>query len=282
MRAAVALRIAALVTLGAGSLACGERAYLLAKAALARVLIARAFAATLADGRPHPPWPWADTAPIARLEVPRLGIRRHVLAGASGASLAFGVGHVDGTAAPNTPGTCLLAGHRDTVFAFLRELRVGDALVVRTPRASLCYRIVSRRVVAAADGWSDVDPADRPRLVLATCWPFDTVRRTPRRLVVTAREGCQREGGHDDGRGRADGRRTADEAVPRAASGPRRALRPAPDGARRGPHRRCPARAGCVATDARASRRRRAGTAAAAAGLAAAGRAAGGGGDLLR
>ena len=50
----------------------------------------------LADGEAHPPWRWADTSPIARLEVPRLGVRRVVLAGATGAVLAFGPGHIHG------------------------------------------------------------------------------------------------------------------------------------------------------------------------------------------
>ena len=37
---------------------------------------------------------------MARLSVPRLGLERHVLAGAHGRSLAFGPGHLDGTPLP--------------------------------------------------------------------------------------------------------------------------------------------------------------------------------------
>ena len=110
----------------------GRSLYLGAKASLADRLIARAFAAHVRDGGAHVPWSWADVHPVAFLEVPRLDVRRHVLTGASGSSLAFGVGHVDGTSPPNSNGNCVLTGHRDTRFAFLAELRVGDEVILTT------------------------------------------------------------------------------------------------------------------------------------------------------
>src|SRR5271166_1813896 len=55
-----------------------------AKALLAQILLDRAFAASLATGRHVKPWPWADTWPIARIEVPRLGASVIALHGSSG------------------------------------------------------------------------------------------------------------------------------------------------------------------------------------------------------
>lgn len=92
---------AGLLLLALGGWQMGSAAYLHAKAWLAQVLLAEAWAATLADGTPHKPWPWADTAPVARLQVPALGVDQIVLAGVSGRSLAFGPGHLDGT--PHAP-----------------------------------------------------------------------------------------------------------------------------------------------------------------------------------
>src|SRR5262249_22164287 len=111
MRPRRALLAGAGLLLAAGGALLGRGLYLEAKGALARILIERALAAHLQDGRPHRPWSWADTTPIAVLELHRLSVRRVVLEGASGTSLAFGVGHIDGTARPNSPGTCVLAGH---------------------------------------------------------------------------------------------------------------------------------------------------------------------------
>jgi len=115
--------LGSLLLIGVGGLLLGRHGYLAAKAVVADRLIDRAFLAHLADGRIHRPWGWADMHPIAVLEVGRLGVRRTVLRGASGESLAFGVGHVDGTAPPNAPGNCVLAGHRDRAFAFLADLK---------------------------------------------------------------------------------------------------------------------------------------------------------------
>ena len=60
-----------------------------------------------------------------------------VLAGASGRTLAFGPGHVDGTPLPGEHGNAVVSGHRDTHFAFLRDLRCGDVLEVQTAAAAL-------------------------------------------------------------------------------------------------------------------------------------------------
>jgi len=82
----VATFLLGLGLLGGGGALLGEQAWLSVKASLAERLIEHAFAAHLEDGGVHRPWRWADTHPIARLEVPRLGVERIVLAGASGSS----------------------------------------------------------------------------------------------------------------------------------------------------------------------------------------------------
>ncbi|MFP6625625.1 MAG: sortase, partial [Deltaproteobacteria bacterium] len=94
----------------------GGAVYIHAKAELSQVLLKRAWARTLEYGEPSRPWPWADTWPVARLRVPRLGIDQVVLAGASGASLAFAPGHLSGTASPGETGSTVISGHRDTHF----------------------------------------------------------------------------------------------------------------------------------------------------------------------
>ena len=155
----------------------GEGAWMRAKAAVASVLIARSLEATLRDGRPRPPWSWADFHPIARLEVPRLGVSQPVLSGATGSTLAFGLGRIDGT-------SLAIAGHRDTWAAFLRDVRVGDALVLEEPGGSHRYRVRAVRVVAAED--VGVLEGTEDRLTLVTCWPFGGLTRSRLRLAVEA------------------------------------------------------------------------------------------------
>lgn len=178
-----ALLIMPLVLVGAGLSLVGGRGYLGAKAALAAVLIDRAFARHLEDGLPHPPWPWADTHPIAGLEVPRLGVSRSILSNASGSSLAFGLGHISGTAAPGAPGNSGIAGHRDTWAAFLQDLRRGDLIRVRTHAAVEICTVSGSRIVPKEEV-SVLDPSPGRRLTLVTCYPFSGILRSPWRIVV--------------------------------------------------------------------------------------------------
>ena len=170
--------------MGCGLWMVGEEVRLLVKAELAGVLIQRAFASHLDDGAPHRPWRWADTYPIAVLSVDRLDLSRHVLTGASGESLAFALGHVDGTTQPNGDGNCVLAGHRDTEGAFLQDLEVGDVLRLRTHDTQRVY-VVSRVDIVSETAIRVLDPTPERKLTLATCYPFDGVRASPLRFIVT-------------------------------------------------------------------------------------------------
>lgn len=174
-----------LVALGTWQL--GRGVWIQAKAWLAQELIAHAWSRTLAGERDVKPWGWADTWPVARLTVPRLGVERYVLAGADGAAMPFGPGHMHGTALPGAAGNSVIGGHRDTHLAFMRRLRPGDALEVERPDgARVSYRVVSAEVLDRREIW--VAKQDGPtRLTLVTCYPFDALGADgPLRYVVVA------------------------------------------------------------------------------------------------
>src|SRR5258708_9645369 len=67
----------------AGLVLFGQGIYIHAKALVAQVLLQRAFAETIAGGHPVKPWSWADTWPVARIEVRRLHASAILLAGSS-------------------------------------------------------------------------------------------------------------------------------------------------------------------------------------------------------
>lgn len=164
--------------LGFGGWQLGAAGYIHAKAWLAQALLDRAWADTLADsgtaGELQRPWPWADTGPVARLRVPELGVDQIVLAGASGRSLAFGPGHLDQTAAPGAAGHSVISGHRDTHFAFLRDLTPAMKLEVqRVDGGWQSYRVRDSGVIDSRRARLSL-AVERPALTLVTCWPFDT------------------------------------------------------------------------------------------------------------
>jgi sortase A len=165
----------------------GQGVWIHAKALLAQILLERAFAASLADGQPVKPWSWADTWPVARIEVPRLHRSEIALAGASGQALAFGPGHVERTPEAGEPGTAVYAAHRDTSFAFLADVQVGDEIRV-TRRDGRTFRFrVTGTSVARWDASGIAADADGSHLVLATCWPLDATVSGPLRYLVHAK-----------------------------------------------------------------------------------------------
>jgi sortase A len=179
-----------LVALFGGLLALGgfgQAGYIHAKAELAQVLMHGAWQRTLARGTPVRPWPWADTVPVARLMVPRLHVDQIVLSGASGRTLAFGPGWSSASARPGTAGGAIVSGHRDTHFAFLRELVVGDRVWLETETGRFAYSIERFDVVDSRDTRLSV-AGDDARLSLVTCYPFDALTPGgPLRYVASAR-----------------------------------------------------------------------------------------------
>ncbi len=63
---------------------------------------------------------------IGRVDVPRLGLSAIVFEGTDVGVLHRGVGHLTGSALPGQPGNVVLAGHRDSFFRDLRNIRKGD------------------------------------------------------------------------------------------------------------------------------------------------------------
>ena len=181
--------MASAALVAAGLLLFGQGAWIYVKAGLAQVLLRRAWTRTLAGGKEVKPWSWADTWPVARLTLPGTGGDWIVLAGASGRTLAFGPGHLDGTAEPGEPGRCVLSAHRDTHFRRLGRVSPGDPVLLETSDRRLHrYEVVETRVARAEETWR-LAPTSRPILTLVTCYPFDAVRPGgPLRYLVTAVE----------------------------------------------------------------------------------------------
>jgi sortase A len=176
------------VALLAGLTTGGEGLWIYAKAKLAQLLLEISWRSALA-GEELRPWPWADTRAIARLTIERGGATIIVLAGASGRTMAFGPGHLDGTAMPGDSGNCVITAHRDTHFASLRCVGPGDILPLQRPDGvTIRYRVQATRVVPKTDT-SVLRQDARTRLTLITCYPFDAIRPgTPLRWVVIAQK----------------------------------------------------------------------------------------------
>ncbi len=165
-----------------------EGGYLEAKAWLAQYLLQQAWIETLNGEQQVRPWPWADTWPVARMQVKRLGVDRIVLADASGRSMAFGPGHVVGTSGLGNGGNSAISGHRDTHFRFLQDLAQGDQVnLTLRDGTHRNYKVEGSSIHHKDETWLLQDSGEEA-LTLITCYPFDAiVPGGPMRYVVQAR-----------------------------------------------------------------------------------------------
>jgi sortase A len=128
----------------------------------------------------------APGSAFGRIEVPRLGISTVMRAGSDAKTLRLAVGHIPGTAWPGEPGNMGLAGHRDTFFRRLRDIRPDDEIRVVTPEGTHVYRVSRTLVVEPSDVWVLDDTGRHSLLTLVTCFPFTYVGSAPQRFIVQA------------------------------------------------------------------------------------------------
>ncbi len=132
----------------------------------------------------------AETAPgpnsvIGRLEIPRLKLSVMVREGADEATLRRAVGHIPGTALPGKLGNVGLAGHRDTFFRALRDIRENDSIEFQTTSGAYRYVVESTKIVTPRDV-SVLAASGGENLTLVTCYPFYYVGSAPKRFIVRA------------------------------------------------------------------------------------------------
>jgi sortase A len=131
--------------------------------------------------RPQP----APGSTIGRVDIPRLGVSAVVRAGSDARTLRLAVGHIPGTALPGDTGNVGLAGHRDTFFRRLRDIKTGDQIRMETRDGNFAYRVERTDIVNPTDVWV-LDPTAQPVLTLVTCYPFNYIGSAPQRFIVRA------------------------------------------------------------------------------------------------
>jgi sortase A len=124
-------------------------------------------------------------APLALLRIPRLEIEVPVFAGTDDLVLNRGVGWIVGTAFPGQAGNTGIAGHRDGFFWPLRDIALGDELVLETTDTSTTYLVEELHIVDPTDVWV-LEPTASPSVTLVTCYPFYFVGSAPNRFIVRA------------------------------------------------------------------------------------------------
>jgi sortase A len=124
---------------------------------------------------------------IGRIEIPRLLLSAVVVEGVDKTTLRRAVGHIPGTALPGQTGNVGLAGHRDTFFRALKDLKIADKVQLSTLAGNFNYEVESLRV-ANPDNVGVLAPSGHNVLTLVTCYPFYFVGPAPLRWIVRAKQ----------------------------------------------------------------------------------------------
>lgn len=134
------------------------------------------------------PWPWADTFPIAELSFKRLNEDIVVLNGGDPTTLAFSAGAIAPFNQTNSAQPFVVAGHRDSHFAFLEDILMKDVISMTDQHGqSQLYQVEAIDIVDASSGQLPV-LANDSSLILITCYPFNAIGNdTNERYVITAK-----------------------------------------------------------------------------------------------
>jgi sortase A len=117
---------------------------------------------------------------FGRLEIPRLNLSVMVMEGDADSILRLGAGHV-----PGTP--LAIAGHRDTFFRPLKDIKLNDTIKFTSPEGTSEYRVISTQIVGPTDTYV-LNAKDDSTLTLITCYPFYYVGPAPKRFIIQAQK----------------------------------------------------------------------------------------------
>ncbi|MDX1453519.1 MAG: class GN sortase [Oleiphilaceae bacterium] len=176
-----------------GIICLAEVARIQAKAWLAQSLLEHAWQQSIDTQQAVKAWPWADSWPVAALQLPTEQSPLIVLSGDDGASLAFGPGLHRATHLPEENEITLISAHNDTHFASLKTFEPGDELTLTTLQGTHVYR-VRELVIADQNALGDLAASGMhsnavPMLLLSTCYPFDALgANTAQRFIVIAQK----------------------------------------------------------------------------------------------
>lgn len=122
---------------------------------------------------------------IGIINIPRIKKTFKIYEGTNSDELAKGVGHYVNSVMPGIKDNSVLAGHRDTVFANLGSVHLGDLIKIKLASGFFVYKVSKIRIVDKDDR-TIIVPTKMATLTISTCYPFIYIGSAPKRYIVTA------------------------------------------------------------------------------------------------
>lgn len=126
-----------------------------------------------------------STAPLGVLRIPSIKLAVPIYEGTSDSVLDRGAGHITGTAGLDEDGNVAIAAHRDGFFRALKDIRLGDKVIVETLGGDRLFEVTELALTEPSDA-SVLAPTSASSVTLVTCYPFYFVGSAPQRFIVRA------------------------------------------------------------------------------------------------
>ncbi len=122
--------------------------------------------------------------PLAVLRIDRLRIETPVFNGTDDLTLNRGAGRIIGTGVAGEGGNIGISAHRDGFFRSLKDVRMGDSIVLEVAGGKTETYIVDEIQIVTPENVEVLKPRAAPSVTLVTCYPFYFIGSAPKRFIV--------------------------------------------------------------------------------------------------
>lgn len=123
---------------------------------------------------------------FGELSIKNCAIDTKLFFGDSSIPLRNGVGIYAGSFIPGYGRTILIAGHNNTYFNGLKNIKKGDIVKISTSYGNYKYKVSGTKLTTDKDKNAYDLSATKENLILYTCYPFDSLGLTNKRFFVYA------------------------------------------------------------------------------------------------
>ena len=125
--------------------------------------------------------------PIGKIYINELNLNSIITSGDLEKSLEVSIAHIPNTSKPGEKGNVCLAGHRDTFFNSLKDVKINDIIEIEHLIGIDQYQIKNIKIIKP-DEVNYLNESNEPLLTLITCYPFEYLGNAPLRYMIQGKK----------------------------------------------------------------------------------------------
>ena len=125
--------------------------------------------------------------PIGKIKIKNVNLESIITSGNIDKALQVSIAHIPNTSMPGKLDNICLAGHRDTFFKNLKNVKIDDIIEIEHLIGIDQYQINNIKIIKP-DEVNYLRQCNEPLLTLITCYPFEYLGNAPLRYMVQAKK----------------------------------------------------------------------------------------------